>query len=81
MANVRYDSTLLAEAVRIWREHDCNITRAAVVVGMARPTFQARINEARALGIEWENDALAKIHVANCLQAAAERLRREWGAR
>ena len=38
-------------------------------------------NEARALGIEWENDALAKIHVANCLAAAAERLRREWGGR
>ena len=41
-------------------------------------TANAR-NEARALGLEWENDALARIHVANCLQAAAERLRREWG--
>lgn len=52
MANVRYDSNLLAETVRVWRANDCNATHAAVVAGIPRATFQARLHEARTRGLE-----------------------------
>ena len=57
---------------------DLTESRARVITGNLAALAKT---EARCLGEEWGNDALARVHVANCLNAAAERLRREWGMR
>lgn len=52
MSTPRSDQALLIETVRVWRENGCNSVHASRALGIPRPTFQSRMESARARGIE-----------------------------